>query len=243
MKNCLKLVLLFLFFSFPHSIFSQKDLSASLPFEVNKIYPYVSKTKAAMNEAETLMDLNDHYPASWVKEYISVEVWANSRNAVGKNEFLTQEQKDIMNGSDIGSDILVKVRYLPENELKNNEVKELSFTFVLQPEKDAHFIGGQAPLLSYLKEKAIDKIPEGVFTGYDLAALRFTISEEGAITDALVIESSKDEQVDALLLEAIRDMPCWVPAEYTNGEKIRQDFMLTVGNMENCIVHTFNIRS
>ena len=33
-------------FSFPHSAFSQKDLTDELHYEVNRAYPYISKTKS-----------------------------------------------------------------------------------------------------------------------------------------------------------------------------------------------------
>jgi TonB family protein len=241
----LRLLAFCIIFSFPHLGFSQKDLTNGPHYEVNKVYPYISITKEEMNEAERLIDLNRHYPASWVKEYVSVEVTANhqgkSKKAASKNDLLTTDQKAIMSSSDIGAEISVRVQYFPDNELKHNEIKELNFSFVLQPEKDAGFVGGKARLLQYLKEKAIDQIPETVFTGYDLAALKFTITAEGAVTNAFIIESSRNDEVDALLLKTIRNMPCWKPAEYAGGEKVSQDLVLTVGNMENCIVNTLSI--
>ncbi|MFT4667667.1 MAG: hypothetical protein ACI9XB_004640 [Gammaproteobacteria bacterium] len=55
--------------------------------------------------------------------------------------------------------------------------------------------------------------------------------------------SSIDENVNELLLETIQNMPCWKPAEYANGLKVKQEFVLTVGNMESCVVNLLNIRS
>jgi len=42
-------------------------------------------------------------------------------------------------------------------------------------------------------------------------------------------------------LETIQKMPCWKPAKYANGTTVKQDFVLTVGNMENCIMPMLNI--
>lgn len=213
---------------------------------MNRIYPPVSITKEKLNEAQTLIDLNVNYPTSWVKEYISVEILTNYkgtiREAVSKNDTLGQEQKDIMNMADVASDISVKVRYIPENTLKHNDAKEINFTFTVDPESEAKYPGGQQQLKQYLKASAIDKIPDTTFRNYDLAAIKFTINEEGQIVDAHVFLPFKDKITDKLLLGAIRDMPDWKPAEYSNGTKVKQEFVLTVGNHENCDIHLLNIR-
>ena len=92
----------------------------------------------------------------------------------------------------------------------------------------------------------MDKIPDGSFIGYDLAAVKFTINEEGKITDAHIFgseyQTSKNEKIDELLLETICNMSTWKPAEYANGTKVKQEFVLTVGNLENCMINLFNIR-
>ena len=37
-------------------------------------------------------------------------------------------------------------------------------------------------------------------------------------------------------------MPSWKPAAYANGMKVKQDFVLTVGDMTSCVVNLLNIR-
>lgn len=247
------IALFFIVLAFPNPGSSQDSLTNELRYEVNRIYPFVSISKEKLNEAHTLTDLSNepnelnlYYKPSWIKEYISVEIFTNykgkTRKALSKNDTLSQEQKDIMKMADVGTGISVKVRYIPENTLIHNDIKELDFSFTVDPESEAAYSGGQQQLKQYLKEKAIDKIPAGSFKNYDLAAVKFTISEEGEIIDAHVFETSKDENLDELLLETIRNMPCWIPAEYSNGTKIKQEFVLTVGNMENCMVNLLNIR-
>ncbi len=240
------IVLLFIVLAFPHHGASQDSLTNELSYEVNRINPYILITKEELKEARTLTDLNPYYKSSWIKEYISVEISTTYKGkiriAVNKNETLSQEQKEIMNKADEGTDISVKVRYMPDNTFKHNDIKEIKFTFTVNPESDAEYSGGQQQLRRYIKNNAIDKIPEGSFRGYDLAAVKFTINEEGQIIDAYVFESSKDEKIDALLLETISKMPIWKPAEYANGFKVKQEFVLTVGNMENCVINLLNIR-
>ncbi len=244
------IVLLFIALAFPYLGFSQDNLNNKLQYEVNRSYPSLSITKKQLNEARSLIDLNERYKPSWVREYISVEILTSqkekTRKAVSKNDTLSQEQKDIMNMADVGADISVNIRYIPENTLKNNDAKELNFTFTVDPENDATFPGGQQQLKRYLKEKAIDKIPDGSFKNYDLAVVKFTINEEGHIVDAHIFgseyQTSKNEKIDKLLLETICNMPSWKPAEYSNGTKVKQEFVLTVGNMESCVIPLLNIR-
>lgn len=244
MKNIV-VTLIMLFLAFPYLGSSQDSSTDELSFEVNRNYPPISITKEKLKEAHTLIDLNEHYKSSWIRTYISVEISTShkgkTRKAGSKSDILTQEQKDNMHTADVDADISVKVQYLPENTLKHNDTKEINFTFSVNPESEASYAGGQQQLKKYLKEKAINEIPDGSFVNYDLAAVKFTVDEEGRIIDPLVL-LPKDEKIDKLLLEAICNMPNWKPAAYANGIKVKQEFVFTVGNMENCMVNLLNIR-
>ncbi len=210
------IVLLFISLAFPYPGSSQGNSTNELKYEVNRVYPYLSITKETLNEAQTLADLNTRYKSSWVREYLSVEILASYKGKIrkggSKNDTLSQEQKEIINMADAGTDISVNIRYLPENTLKHNDTKENNFTFTLDPEKEAKYPGGQQQLQQYLKDNAIDIIPVDSFNGYDLTAIKFTIDEDGQIIDAHVFEpvlqTSKNEKTDDLLLEIIRKMPC-----------------------------------
>lgn len=241
------IVLLLAVLTLPQLGSSQQSITTELDYNVHRVYPYLSLTKEQLKEAKTIMDLNVKYKPSWVRTYHSVEVLASHngtiKSAISKDETLSQEQKDLMNMADAGTDITVKVHYLPENTLTHNEDKMMDFTFAVSPEKEAKYPKGQAQMMQYLQENAINQIPADLFTGYKLAALKFTVTEEGEITNAHVFESSRDEKVDALLLETIRKMPCWIPAEYANGHKVKQEFALAVGNMKSCVINLLNIRA
>jgi len=62
------------------------------------------------------------------------------------------------------------------------------------------------------------------------------------VINAHIVESSKDEKIDEIFLQTIQNMPLWKPAEFANGTTVSQDFVLTVGNMESCVVNLLNIR-
>ncbi|MFN0015216.1 MAG: energy transducer TonB [Saprospiraceae bacterium] len=221
--------------------FAQNELK----FEVNNILPFISIQENKLAEVHTLTDLDKRYPGSWVKEYVSVEISAFKNGIVskasGSSDVLNQAQKDLIRLADRSSDIAVTVRYLPENELKNNTVKQYDFKVAVMPE-NASYAEGAEQLVQYLQKNSIEKIDAGSFTGYDLAAIKFTITEKGNITGVQVALPSKDAKIDEMLVTAISKMPNWKPAEYANGLKVKQDFVLTIGNMENCMVNTLNIR-
>ncbi len=239
------LFLLFVAFLFPFPGISQDKISNELRFEVNRVNPSLSVTRDQLNEASTLMDLNKHYKPSWVREYHSVEVLTSHKgrimSALNKSEVLSQEQKDNMYKADEGSEIFVDVHYIPENTLKQNESKRLDFSFTVDPENDALYSGGKQTLMQYLKESAIEKVSGTNFDKSILAAVKFTVNEDGRVEDAHLFETSKDEKIDKLLLEAICNMPNWVPAAYNSGLKVKQEFVLTVGNLESCLIPLLNI--
>ena len=221
--------------------FAQNDLK----FEVNRVLPSISIQETKLAEINTLTDLDKRYPTSWVKEYVSVEISAYKNGtkitASGTSDVLNQEQKELIRLADRSGDIEVVVMYLPENSLKDNTVKQHDFKVTVMPENAGYAEGAEA-LIQYLQKDGIASIDAGSFTGYDLTAIKFTITEQGQIADIQVILPSKDTKIDEMLVAAISKMPNWKPAEFSNGLKVKQDFVLTIGNMENCMVNLLNIR-
>lgn len=229
---------------------SQDNSDYELKCEVNRVLPYISITKQELNEAKTLIDLNRRFKPSWIRKYISVEISANEKGkltkATSENDFLTKKQKVLMNSADPSTDILVKIQYLPENNLKQNEVKEMSFSFIIEPTTEAKYAAGEQELKRYLKKNIIDKLAAGSIDRYNLAAVNFTVDEEGNVVDARIFDTSmygtKTAKTDEILMKAICNMPRWRPATYTDGTKVKQDFALTVGDHESCVVNLLNIR-
>lgn len=245
MKNTFVGLLLFIL-AFPMFCSAQAGLNQELHFEVNQVYPPVSISKEKLKAARTLTDLDKRYKPSWVREYRSVEIRASHKGSIRKvvsnNDVLSQEQKNLMEGADPGTGISVVVQYLPENTLKNNDVKQMDFTLTVDPDEEASYPGGTEQLRQFLQEQAIAKIPAGSFINYDLAAVKFAIDEAGRVVDAHIYWPSRDSKIDELLLSTICNMPNWNPAGYTDGTRVTQEFVLTVGSMENCAVNLLNIR-
>jgi hypothetical protein len=240
-KKNQNLLLLLLSIGCAFNSYAQNDLN----FEINKVLPFISIQENKLDKINTLTDLDKRYPASWVSKYISVEISAykngTQTKALGISDVLNQEQKELIRLADRSSDIAVSVKYLPENSLKNNTSKQYDFKVTVLPDKNADYAEGAEQLIQYLQENSIVKIEAGSFTGYDLTAIKFTIAEQGLITDIQVVLPSKDTKIDEMLVRAISKMPTWKPAEFSNGLKVKQDFILTVGNMDSCMVNLLNI--
>lgn len=229
---------------------SAEELINPMEYEVNRVYVPLSMDKEKLEEARTILDLHPHYKSSWIRTFISVEVLTiqegEVQKAIGKDDMLTKAQKELLTTADIGTEIAVTMRYIPENTLADQEPKIFDFKFIVNPEHAATYVGGMQALRHYLKEKAINKIPADSFETYDLTAIKFTISEEGEVTNVHLFDEGYRkagyEKIEALLLETIRSMPCWKPAEYASGKKLKQEFVLTVGNHRSCITNLINVR-
>ena len=243
-KNRYQIILLGLFiFGFSLNSFCQDELR----FEVNKVQPFYSILENKLVDVKTLTDLDKRYPSSWVKQYISVDVSAY-RNGIlttvpGVSHVLNQEQKDLLQVADRNREIAVSVMYLPENTLTDNTVKQYDFKVSISPDKNAQCSAGTETLLQYLKTNGIANIESGSFTGYDLTAIRFTITDKGLVSDLQVVLPSKDPKIDEMMVKALSKMPAWQPAEFSNGTKVNQSFVLTIGNMNNCMVNLLNIKT
>ena len=248
MKNSpYKLALIFLLtFAYPEHSTAQDNLDYDFKYKVSKVLPAISISRAESKEAVSLIDLNSYYKASWIRSYHSVEISANiqgnTKKEISKNDILSQTQKELIALADVGTNIAVKVKYLPENTLAHNERKEMNFTFTIDPEMEATYAGGSEQLDQYLIQKGIDKISNTSIKQYNLAAVKFAVNEEGKVVDTEIVETSNDEKVDQLLVETICNMPDWTPAAYADGTKVIQEFVLTIGDHTSCVVNLLNIR-
>lgn len=232
-----------LVFAFPVLMMAQNNV---LHYEVNRIDPNLSFSKEQLNAAKSITELNQHFKTSWVRAYESVTIFTTIQGKLQKSEsnsdVLTAIQKDNLNRVDAGTEISVVVRYLPENTLKNNDIHEFDFTFSVKPDYMASFAGGQEALMQYLQETAIQAIPADQFQGFDMAAVKFTVNKTGSIEELSIFQSTKSAELDQVLLESLRQMPTWMPATYADGTTVEQGFVLTLGNMGNCMVNLLNIR-
>lgn len=190
--------------------------------------------------AKTMSDLRAGYPSSWINEYVSTEIAVKkngkTRIARGLNETLNAEQQSLLQSAEVGSDIEVNVGYIYQNPVTGfPDIRKMHFVETVVPEVEAQFPGGYNELRTYVDKNAIDKITGKLADDkVPFVLITFTVTEKGEITNAQIVQSSKDPEVDRLLLKAINRMPSWKPAENSVGIKIRQEFEFSLGSNDGC---------
>jgi TonB family protein len=209
--------------------------SQNLSYAVHSTYSHpVEKEK--LNGAKSMSDIIPDYPASWMTDYISAEILTTingkAAKAMSTNDMLTAEQINILHTVDLGSDIVVNITYKSKNATTDNiEINSMHFSVTVVPEIEAEYIGGNVEMTKYLKENAINKIPEAIVKDLQQAVVKFTINEKGEIANARLSKTSGDKKIDRLLLDAIKSMPQWRPAQNSKGIKVKQEFEFSVGNI------------
>jgi len=175
-----------------------------------------------------------------VIDYVSVEITATVNgkrlSAKSTSEQLTTEQKSILNTVDLGTDIRVATKFKYKDQgmdnfgLRNNIIEGVSYVTVV-PETEAQFPGGWKQLSNYFEGNVIGTISDK--RTYDIvlqAAVKFTINEEGKVTDVKITQTSSYAKIDQLILDAVNNMPKWNPAVNSKGEKIKQEINIPFSN-------------
>lgn len=224
-------------------------------YEVKPLSKYLSMSPESLAEAESLSDIvhletdrNVGFKSDWVKNYVSVTIHLEHQDhekvATGNNDKFTSEQKELLKLADSGNKIEFLIKYYPNNTLSNNSEKEIKFTVHVEPEHSAGFPGGEEALSDYLKNSKIDQLGQKYFSGMDVMAIQFTVNENGEVVDVKphesVFSSTDNEERDHYILRVVENMPCWNPAVSKLGDHVKQDFVLVVGNMQNCMVHNLS---
>ncbi len=208
--------------------------SQDLGFEVKGAYARPVRAEK-FEKATTMSDLIDGYPVSWIAEYVSTGISVvsgdNVKQALSIDANLTPEQVSLLKSAVLGDDVVIDVAYKSKNFItKELDVRHIHYTATLVPEHEADYPGGDESMRAYLKENAITKIPNESFKELQQAIIRFTIDEQGQITNPRVTTTSGDPKTDNLLLKALKNMPKWNPAVDSEGVKVTQDFQFIVGN-------------
>ncbi len=220
------------------------SLDNDFKYEVVQLYKPLSMAKTSLSEAEQVGDLHRQYKNEWVQDYLSVDIRASIdgvlTTATSPDQTLNKEQKQLMLSSEAGSEIEVVVNYIPKNTLRNKEPKKFDFSFMVNPEQDALYPGGQEKLLQDIKSDLIDTASWESLRQYQLAVVSFVIDTDGHIINPKIFWSSDDKETDAKMIDFVCNMPTWTPAQYATGQKAAQEFALTIGDNNSCVVPMLN---
>ena len=184
-------------------------------------------------QARTMSDLIPYYPVNWIMGYESVEISTilddKTVTVAGKNDTLNAEQLNMLNNIEMGSEIVIDIRYKSNNMVHGKpEIREMNYSATVVPATEAEFAGGYEQMMQYLEEKVINNISETVASQLQQAIVIFTVNEKGEIANAQISRTSGDQETDDLLLEAINKMPKWKAAENINGNTVKQVFEFSV---------------
>ena len=235
-KSDQKFGLNFLIYNKNFGINQGKGIPEDLRYEVRGIYSRSVK-KETLSGAKVVSDIISDYPINWITRYISVEILATSNGefmtAVSPNDTLTREQRNILSNVDMSSEVTINVNYtykVPVDDIIENNTMHVLMTVV--PDVQAQYAGGYEQLINYLKEKTMHQFSGINPKKFSRIAIRFTVNEEGKVTDARMPHLSIDSKAEKLLIDVINNMPAWKPAENAKGIKVKQEFELIVGNNE-----------
>lgn len=169
-------------------------------------------------------------------DYVSFEIGAtcngNALAARSTSDKLTIEQKNILNSADMGSDIIIKIKFkyknqVNENPSNDNNILEGELAVTLVPETEAEYPGGFNQMSAFFIENFFNKISETSNSEMIAqAVVKFTINEEGQVVNAKIFRSSSNTEIDKLILEATNKMPVWKPAKNLMGKRVKQEFTI-----------------
>lgn len=244
MKNIL-FCLCFLCFNFNYTI-AQDFFDGIMPAaytqnaiaEDAKPYGWVQRVhnhmvrKTTVQGAQYLSDVIDHYPESWIDAYVSTKVTLedgkNVFEAKGKANKLTKEQASILKKAALNHTIRVEVVYKQANVVTAEvATRTMNYAFRVKPDEEAAFEKGD--LRDLLLEQATTKMEASNAEKFQRGVLHFYIGPSGKAENIRVIESSGALTTDQLLMDVLREMPKWKPAQNANGKRVKQEFEFSIG--------------
>jgi TonB family protein len=183
---------------------------------------------------DTYIHIQENYEQ--VIDYVSIEILTTSNGktlaAQSSTDALTNEQKNILNSADLGSDICIKIKFnykkwVYKNISAADTLKEAFYSVTVVPATEAEYPGGFKQLTSYLTTNIFDKISDkNGAKKIQQAVVKFTVNEEGQLMNVKLSRMSTDSRTDQLILDAIQKMPRWKPAKNYQGVKVKQEMSI-----------------
>lgn len=94
--------------------------------------------------------------------------------------------------------------------------------------RNAHFVGGEQALVSYLKGRVLRHIAPGI--GWlKPPVLHFQVDATGAPAQVELVKTTGNAELDVALVRIFKEMPRWEAATDTNRRAVAQAFEFVVG--------------
>ena len=185
--------------------------------------------------AKTLNDLMRAYPQAYIDEYQEVRLSFKGIMCSSESEILNEEQKKLIQTFTVADKFTLEVDFKSKGVLDPKLVdKSMDFEITVVPAREAYYRTGENAMNTYFKDEIIKRAKS-----FDLLPLRgigiaFTIDENGKVIDPYLEECSPYKQLSDFLKETAENMPAWIPAMNSKGEKISQEFYLKISALEGC---------
>jgi len=182
------------------------------------------------------------YDYNSIVDIVSVEILTSDNGKIiaakSASENLTEDQKYLLKTADTGTNINIKVNFKFKNPSKgkteSQKIKSGSLVVNVAPGTEAKYPEGFDQLSVYYTEHVFNNILDDVhYKKISLASVKFTINEDGQVTNTQLTQSSTDPVLDKLILEQTKNMPRWIPAKNSDGVKIKQEINIPFGS-EGC---------
>ena len=192
--------------------------------------------KQFLNNPKVMADFCEGYPTNWINNYVSTEISiikdGQTIKAIGKNDKLTTQQKEIIRLAELGTQINIEVKYKLPNAVTNKEDDfTMEFPLTVIPEVEAEYLPGKKDLVSYLNENTLKKISDADSKKIQNTEVVFTVSELGKVENIKIIKSSGFDVIDKMIVDAIASLQDWKPAENIDGVKVKQEFKYSLQSM------------
>ncbi len=140
-------------------------------------------------------------------------------------------QLNLFQSVSYSTDILIQSEYklkIPGTERIVSEGATPHVTIV--PEKQTEYVGGKQAFLDYLKSKSLEQTASVKEGKLQPGKVRFTVTKDGTISNAILIATSGYSSIDLLMTELISKAPGkWKPASDGNGNKVEQQLVFSFG--------------
>jgi TonB family protein len=191
------------------------------------------------------------YVQEWTAQlkYLLVEVVGicegKERRSVAKGGVFSADQTEIFSKSDVGRLLKINVEYMELVSSINpssdpNEVKRMRLHITVRPAVEAMYPGGYAEMVTYLRNSVYAGLgnesdpADEIKTKVEQSAVTFIVNEEGTVTDAKIERSSSNDDIDRLILDAVKKMPKWSPAAAASGIKVKEVLSVSLTTRAGC---------
>jgi hypothetical protein len=149
----------------------------------------------------------------------------------GTSASFSEAQLKLLKGSDYSTNLMIHVEFQQMNAQINTVKNNYASSYLtIIPEKQASYLFSEETLKDYLRVQS-----EESRVGLDPKKLRpaklyFTVTKDGSVENVRLDKSSFYPVVDGTMITLIKNLPgSWTPAENANGEKVKQELVLSFG--------------